>query len=142
MQWDLLLTKYGFFLFTMGTALILANRLGFLHDRLGGLNRTLEERIRVLTETGVRLSASERRYRSLFEGSSEPWPSSPRPSTSSRAIARRPSSSGSTARRLAGALQPAQRRLRDEARGNLPAGFLRAAARSLKDKAGTQAKSS
>src|SRR5208282_3227357 len=42
MQWDLLLTKYGFFLFTMGTALILANRLGFLHDRLSGLNRTLE----------------------------------------------------------------------------------------------------
>ncbi|HTX73685.1 MAG TPA: ATP-binding protein [Rectinemataceae bacterium] len=72
LQWDLVLTKYGFFLFTMGTALILANRLGFLHDRLSGLNVTLEERIRVLTETGVRLAASERRYRSLFDGSAEP----------------------------------------------------------------------
>ncbi len=72
MQWDLVLTKYGFFLFTMGTALILANRLGFLHDRLGGLNRTLEERIHVLTETGAQLKASERRYRSLLEGSSDP----------------------------------------------------------------------
>jgi PAS domain S-box-containing protein len=71
MQWDLLLTKYGFFLFTMGTALILANRLGFLHDRLNGANLNLEERIRVLTETGARLKASERRYRSLFEGSSD-----------------------------------------------------------------------
>jgi PAS domain-containing protein len=72
MQWDLLLTKYGFFVFTMGTAIILANRLGFLHDRLSGLNRTLEEQIGVLTETGAKLKASERRYRSLFEGSSEP----------------------------------------------------------------------
>jgi PAS domain-containing protein len=72
MQWDLVLTKYGFFLFTMGTAFILANRLGFLQDRLSGLNKTLEERISVLTETGARLTASERRYRSLFEGSAEP----------------------------------------------------------------------
>jgi len=71
-QWDLVLTQYGFFLFTMGTALILANRLGFLHVQLSGLNQNLEERIRVLTETGAKLSASERRYRSLFEGTSDP----------------------------------------------------------------------
>jgi len=71
MQWDLVLTQYGFFVFTMGTAFVLANRLGFLQDRLSSLNQDLEERIRVLTETGARLSASEHRYRSLFEGTSE-----------------------------------------------------------------------
>jgi PAS domain-containing protein len=70
-QWDLVLTQYGFFLFTMGTALILANRLGFLHDQLRGLNQNLEGRLKSLTEASVLLAASERRYRSLFDGTSE-----------------------------------------------------------------------
>jgi len=134
MQWDLVLTKYGFFLFTMGTALILANRLGFLHDRLSGLNRTLEERIGVLVETGARLTASERRYRSLFEGSSEP-------------VALLTEDLGfiegnPAATELFGLDRPghAPANLIDtvyaeKREGSLPVEFLRAAARSLKDKA-------
>jgi len=71
MQWDLVLTQYGFFVFTMGTALILANRFGFLYERLQGLNLDLEDRIRLLTEASESLEASERKYKSLFHGSTE-----------------------------------------------------------------------
>ncbi len=136
MQWDLLLTKYGFFLFTMGTALILANRLGFLHDRLNGLNRTLEERIGVLTETGSRLTASERRYRSLFEGSSDPvallaedlaFIEGNRAATELFGLDR----PGAAPLGLPDAVYAEKRE------GTLPVEFLRAAARSLRDKGGT-----
>jgi PAS domain-containing protein len=134
LQWDLVLTKYGFFLFTMGTALILANRLGFLHDRLSGLNRTLEERIGVLVETGARLTASERRYRSLFEGSSEPVALL----TEDLAFIE----GNPAATELFGLGRPghAPENLidtvyADKREGSLPVEFLRAAARSLKDKA-------
>jgi PAS domain S-box-containing protein len=133
MQWDLLLTKYGFFVFTMGTAIILANRLGFLHDRLSGLNRTLEERIGVLTETGAKLKASERRYRSLFEGSSDPVALLTEDLAfieGNRAAAElfgldRP---GKAPTSLPEAVYAEKRE------GTLPVEFLRAAARSLKDR--------
>jgi PAS domain-containing protein len=133
MQWDLVLTKYGFFLFTMGTALILANRLGFLQDRLSGLNKTLEERIGVLTETGARLTASERRYRSLFEGSSEPvalltedlaFIEGNRAATELFGLGR----PGHAPASLPEVVYAEKRE------GGLPVEFLRAAARSLKDK--------
>lgn len=156
MQWDLLLTKYGFFLFTMGTALILANRLGFLHDRLGGLNRTLEERIKVLTETGVRLSASESRYRSLFEGSSEAvalltesldFIEGNRAATELFGLDRprlveidRPRSVEIDRPRSAVGDSPfnlCETLYAEKREGSLPAEFLRAAARSLKEKRGT-----
>ena len=135
MQWDLLLTKYGFFLFTMGTALILANRLGFLHDRLSGLNHTLEERIRVLTETGARLTASERRYRSLFEGSSDPIALL----TDELAFIE----GNRAATELFGLDRPGrapcglpETLYAEKREGSLPVEFLRAASRSLKDKVG------
>jgi PAS domain-containing protein len=133
MQWDLLLTKYGFFLFTMGTALILANRLGFLHDRLAGLNKTLEERISVLMETGARLTASERRYRSLFEGSSEPVALL----TDDLAFIE----GNRAAKELFGLNRPGnapatlpEAVYADKGEGTLPVEFLRAAARALQDK--------
>ena len=135
MQWDLLLTKYGFFLFTMGTALILANRLGFLHDRLSGLNRTLEERIRVLTETGARLTASERRYRSLFEGSSDPIALL----TDELAFIegnRAAAELFGLDRRGAAPFSLPETVYAEKREGSLPVEFLRAAARSLKDKVG------
>lgn len=69
---DVLLTKYGFFLFTMGTALILANRFQFLHERVQGLSDSLDGSMADLAQTSDELAASERRYRSLFEGVSEP----------------------------------------------------------------------
>ncbi len=134
MQWDLLLTKYGFFLFTMGTALVLANRLGFLHDRLGGLNRSLEERIRGLTETGVRLSASERRYRSLFEGSSDPVALLTEDLDFIEGNRAATELFGLDARDR-GSFNLTQAVYAEEREGSLPAEYLRAAARSLKDKA-------
>ncbi len=133
MQWDLLLTKYGFFLFTMGTALILANRLGFLYDRLNGLNRTLEDRIGSLTETSARLTASERRYRSLFEGSSDPvallgedlaFIEGNRAASEFFGLGR----PGKAPATLPDAVYAEKRE------GSLPVEFLRAAARSLRDK--------
>ena len=69
---DIVATRYGFFLFTMGTALILANRFEFLHSQLSGLNSNLEDRTISLTETTGKLAASESKYRSLFDGSSDP----------------------------------------------------------------------
>lgn len=71
-HFDLVLIQYGFFLFMVGTAMILANRYRFLHDQLGDLNKNLEDRIQRLTDAQGQLSASERKYRSLFEGSAEP----------------------------------------------------------------------
>jgi PAS domain-containing protein len=132
MHWDLLLTKYGFFLFTMGTALILANRFGFLHDRLADLNRNLEERIGVLMETGARLTASERRYRSLFEGSSDPVAllSSDLAFIDGNMAAKE--LFGLNRRSPPATLLDAVYAERSE--GSLPVEFLRAAARALKDK--------
>jgi PAS domain-containing protein len=134
LQWNLVLTKYGFFLFTMGTALILANRLGFLHDRLSGLNLELEERIRVLSETGLRLQASERRYRSLFEGSTDPIALL----TDDLAIIE----GNKAAAELFGLDRPdppsslLETIYSDRREGSIPAEYLRAAARSLRDRVG------
>lgn len=72
LHFDLVLTQYGFFLFTMGTALILANRFSFLHGQLRDANHNLEGRIQSLTEARDELAVSERKYRSLFDGSSDP----------------------------------------------------------------------
>lgn len=69
---DIVLTKYGFFLFTMGTALVLANRYIFLNRRVSDLNSSLEERIHQVTEASRDLAVNEAKYRSLFEGVSEP----------------------------------------------------------------------
>ena len=69
---DLVLTKYGFFVFTMSTAFILANRFNFLHMRLRELNQTLENRIEDLTATSQLLSINEKKYRSLFDGTGDP----------------------------------------------------------------------
>ena len=137
LQWDLVLTKYGFFLFTMGTAIILANRLGFLYDRLSGLNQNLEERIRVLSETGQRLQASERRYRSLFEGSSEPIALL---DEDLAFIEGNEAAAGLFG--LSGAA-PGLRSLTDaiyadKREGDIPAEYLRAAARSLRDRGGAR----
>lgn len=69
---DVVATQYGFFVFTMGTALILANRFSFLYSRLSDLNQSLETRITEIREASDKLAASERKYRSLFEGTSDP----------------------------------------------------------------------
>lgn len=66
------ITPYGFLLFTLGTALVLANRFTFLYARVSELNNTLDERIEEIQSTTERLAASEHKYRSLFESTSEP----------------------------------------------------------------------
>jgi PAS domain-containing protein len=132
MHWDLLLTKYGFFLFTMGTALILANRFGFLHDRLADLNRNLEERIGVLMETGARLTASERRYRSLFDGSSEPVALLTEDLAFIEGNMAAKEFFGLNRRSPPATLFDAV--YAEKSEGSLPVEFLRAAARALKDK--------
>ncbi len=72
LHWDVVLTKYGFLLFTLGTAMVLANRLVFLNRRISDLNESLEGRIEEISKTNRELAAGEARYRSLFEGVSDP----------------------------------------------------------------------
>jgi PAS domain-containing protein len=71
LHWDLVLSQYGAFLFTMATALILANRMSFLNKQLFGLSQNLEKKIVDLEATTSKLAASERKYRSLFDGNSD-----------------------------------------------------------------------
>lgn len=69
---SLVLTSYGFLLFTLGTAFILANRFEFLHSRVSELNTSLDDRINELISTSEMLASSERKYKSLFESTLEP----------------------------------------------------------------------
>jgi PAS domain-containing protein len=69
---DIVTTQYGFSIFTMGTAFVLANRFGFLFSQVNDLNHHLERQVSQITETTQKLSLSEQRYRSLFEGSAYP----------------------------------------------------------------------
>ncbi len=66
------ITPYGFLLFTLGTALVLANRFTFLYARVSELNDSLDDRLGELQAATERLAASEHKYRSLFEGTNEP----------------------------------------------------------------------
>ncbi|GAB1482657.1 hypothetical protein MASR2M78_14730 [Treponema sp.] len=71
-SFDIVASQYGFFVFTMGTALVLANRFSFLHSQLSLLNRNLEGRINALTEATGKIEMSEKKYRSLFDASGDP----------------------------------------------------------------------
>ncbi len=71
-HFSLSLTPYGFLVFTLGTAFVLANRFDFLYTRVSELNTSLDDRLEELMLATEKLTASERKYRSLFEGSSEP----------------------------------------------------------------------
>lgn len=69
---DLVLTRYGFFVFVMGTTLVLANRFIYVHRQVGELNLTLEQKISDLDEANRIITVSEEKYRLLVEGSSDP----------------------------------------------------------------------
>lgn len=69
---DVVATRYGFFLFTIGTALVLANRYGFLQKQLSLSNQNLERRIDDLNVAKAKVERNERKYRSLFDGTTEP----------------------------------------------------------------------
>ncbi len=68
---DLVLTRYGFFFFVIGNALILANRFIFLHRRIENLNADLEKKLYELDAANRTISMSEEKYRLLVEGTNE-----------------------------------------------------------------------
>ncbi|HDP80554.1 MAG TPA: hypothetical protein ENN21_06910 [Spirochaetes bacterium] len=68
---DLVLTRYGFFVFVMGTALVLANRFLYVHHEVEILNLDLERKINDLDEANMTISVSEKKYRLLVEGSND-----------------------------------------------------------------------
>lgn len=70
-QKDLVLTNYGFLVFTMGSAFILANRFAFLNKQMDDLNHSLENKIMEVERASEKSKISEKKYRSLFEGNSD-----------------------------------------------------------------------
>ena len=69
---DIGLSRYGLFIFTIGSALVLANRYGFLFKQINIANANLEERINDLSVAKARAEQNERKYRSLFNGTKDP----------------------------------------------------------------------
>ncbi|HGJ66991.1 TPA: hypothetical protein ENS27_16650 [bacterium] len=69
---DLLLSRYGLFLFTSISALVLANRYNFLFKQLNYANDNLEKRINDLMSAKLRAEKNEIKYRSLFTGTNDP----------------------------------------------------------------------
>lgn len=69
---DIVASRYGFFIFTMGTALILANRYGYVFNQLSLSNAKLERHIDDLNLAKARIERSEKKYRSLFDGTNDP----------------------------------------------------------------------
>lgn len=69
---DIVLSRYGLFVFTIGSALILANRYGFLFKQLNYANANLESRINELSAAKATAERNERKYRSLFNGTNDP----------------------------------------------------------------------
>jgi anti-sigma regulatory factor (Ser/Thr protein kinase)/PAS domain-containing protein len=65
-------TRYGFFVFTVGTTFILVKRFTFLYGQLSIANDTLEERVKDLTDANILINENEKKYRSLFDGSRDP----------------------------------------------------------------------
>ncbi len=68
---DLVLTRYGFFVFVLGTTLILSNRFFFLHRKVRSLNEDLERKIHDLNQANAIISISEEKYRILIEGTND-----------------------------------------------------------------------
>ena len=70
-QNDMVLTNYGFLVFTLGSAFILANRFAFMNRQTTRLNISLEKQIREVERASEQSKISERKYRSLFENNSD-----------------------------------------------------------------------
>lgn len=70
-QLDLVMTNYGFIVFTLGSAFILANRFAFMNKQNADLNRTLENKILEVEKASEESRIAEKKYRSLFEGNSD-----------------------------------------------------------------------
>lgn len=70
-QNDLVLTNYGFLVFTVGSAFIIANRFAFLNRQMQNLNHSLDIKIKEVETASEKSKISEKKYRSLFEGNSD-----------------------------------------------------------------------
>ncbi|MBN2658143.1 MAG: ATP-binding protein [Spirochaetales bacterium] len=70
-QRDLVLTNYGFLVFTLGSAFILANRFAFMNKQTARLNQSLEKKIQEVEQASEMSKVSEKKYRSFFEGHSD-----------------------------------------------------------------------
>ncbi|TAL39032.1 MAG: hypothetical protein EPN93_02860 [Spirochaetes bacterium] len=68
---DLVLTRYGFFMFVIGTALILSNKFIGLQVKNEKLNLSLKQKISDLDEANRSISISEEKYKVLVEGTNE-----------------------------------------------------------------------
>ncbi|MBB6479419.1 ATP-binding protein [Spirochaeta isovalerica] len=70
-QTDLILTNYGFLVFTLGSAFILANRFAFMNKQTARLNLSLEKKILEVEQASEQSKIAEKKYRSLFQGHSD-----------------------------------------------------------------------
>lgn len=68
---DLVLTNYGFLVFTLGSAFVLANRLSFMNKQNSQLNQSLSNKIMEVEKASEESRIAEIKYRSLFEGNSD-----------------------------------------------------------------------
>ena len=68
---EILITRYGIFVFTLGVVLVLAGRFQTIQKEVETLFGNLEIKNKDLNQMNARLSQSERKYRTLVEGANE-----------------------------------------------------------------------
>ena len=71
LSFDLVLTRYGFFIFVVGTAFILGNRFMSLYNDVEILNEDLAHKIQDLNYANKIITLSEEKYRLLVEGTTD-----------------------------------------------------------------------
>ncbi len=70
-HYDIVLSRYSFFLVIVGMTVMLANRFIYVYNRIEVLNRRLKEKVDDLNRANSLISFSEEKYRLLVEGSNE-----------------------------------------------------------------------
>ncbi len=70
-HFDILLSRYFFFIMIIGMTVLLANRFIYIHNKIEILNRNLEEKVEDLNQANIHISHSEEKYRLLVEGSND-----------------------------------------------------------------------
>jgi len=64
---NVILVRYGFFVFVIGITIVLANRFRQVHERVEELNRDLGQKLDELGEASRAISLSEEKYKHLVE---------------------------------------------------------------------------
>ncbi len=70
-HYDILLSRYFFFIVILGMTVMLANRFVYVHNRIEILNRSLEEKVEDLNQANLKIGLSEEKYRVLVEGAND-----------------------------------------------------------------------